>query len=464
MTKKYDTCDFSIKEIQTLSIFEKKDKIQQAGLLSYKQNNCCSLIAACTGSGKSRIGVLACEDAVNNRPEAKILIVVPTQKLRDKNWQDEFEKWGAMKIYKKNVVRCCYASLAKFTGEYFSLVILDEAHNITENNSQFFTNNSWFAILGLTATPPKSGETKQILNILCPTTFVYTLDQGVKHGVVAPYEIYIVKTKLDEIRRNITVELKDGRKFNVTEKERYEFLCKVIDDTRTKLVQIGEKLKQFEECEFYKTQQYIVDDCLKMKKKEFEAQLNKDVHLEDEILQQLFEYRTNKQQLEFWTNKHKFQMLDRMRFIYNLESKKEAAQYLLENFIDEDAKTIVFCGSIKQANELCGENVFHSSVKDTALIKFLNDLIKRLGVVEALNEGQNIENVEIEVVVQVNSNEKDIIQRIGRSVRYREGHVALIFIFCCKDTQDESWVAKALKNLDESRITEIEISDLKSIV
>lgn len=462
MTKKYDTCDFTLDEIQKLSIFEKKDKIQQTGLLSYKQNNCRSLIAACTGSGKSRIGVLACEDVVNNRPEAKILIVVPTQKLRDKNWQDEFEKWGAMKIYKKNIVRCCYASLAKFTGEYFSLVILDEAHNITENNSQFFTNNTWFAILGLTATPPKAGETKQILNILCPTTFVYTLDQGVKHGVVAPYEIYIVKTELDEIRRNIVVELKDGRKFNVTEKERYEFLCKVIEDTRTKLAKLGEACNETKFCDFsFTREEFDKAEHYKLKKKEFEVFIN---GFTEDYKIDLRKYRENKQQLEFWTNKHKFQMLDRMRFIYNLESKKEAAQYLLENFINEDAKTIVFCGSIKQANELCGENVFHSSVKDTALIKFLNDLIKRLGVVEALNEGQNIENVEIEVVVQVNSNEKDIIQRIGRSVRYREGHVALIFIFCCKDTQDESWVTKALKNLDESRITEIEISDLKSIV
>lgn len=461
-TKKYDTIEFSKTEIEKLSIFEKKDKIQNAALLSYKNNNECALIAAATRTGKSRIGVLAAKDKVIHRQQAKILIVVPTQKLRDKNWQEEFEKWDAANIYENNVVRCCYASLAKFKNEYFTLVILDEAHNITENNSQFFKNNTWHSILALTATPPKNGENKQILNSLCPTVFVYTLDQAVNHGVVAPYEIFIVKTQLDDIDRYIEVNLKNNRKFNVTEKERYGFLCSVIETTRTKLAQLGDACKQTKFCDFSFTRdEFDAAEYYKMKKKEFEEFIE---GFTEDYKEDLRKYRENKQQLEFWTNKHKFQMLDRMRFIYNLKSKKEAAKFLLDNFIGQNSKTIVFCGSINQANELCGDNVFHSGVKDIALNKFFNDEITVLGVVEALNEGITIENVENEIVVQVNSNEKDIVQRIGRSIGFKEDHIATIFIVCCSDTQDESWVEKATKNLDESRISEIEISELKMIV
>jgi len=458
--KNYDTVDFTDSEIKTLTIFEKKDKIQHSALDSFKKNNYKALIAAATGTGKSRVAILRCEEIININPFAKIIIIVPTQKLRDTNWRDEFEKWNCLKIYEKNVITCCYVSANKIENELFELVVLDEAHNVTENNSTFFNKNQCNTILGLTATPPKKGESKNILNILCPTTFVYTLDQGVKHGTVAPYEIIIIYTQLDENQRYIDVELKDKRKFKVTEKERYEFLCEGIEQTRTKLAELNEKVKSFEISDFFISQPDIVQDCLDMKKKEFEKSVSQYVNLNEDILLLLQDYKTNKGQLQFFENKHKFKMLERMRFIYNLESKRKAVHYFLQNFISDDSKTIIFCGSIKQADDLCGENVFHSNVKDTALNKFIKGEINYIGVVESLNEGHNIDDVDNEVVGQVNSNEKDIIQRIGRCIRFREDHIGSIFIFCCKDTQDKVWVEKSLKNLDQLRIAEINFDEL----
>ena len=66
-----------------------KDEIQQDAEKKWIKNGHRGLIALCTGAGKSKIFV---NIAVNN-PKEKWLLVVPTEKLRDENWADEFIKW-----------------------------------------------------------------------------------------------------------------------------------------------------------------------------------------------------------------------------------------------------------------------------------------------------------------------------------------------------------------------------------
>lgn len=56
------------------------------------------------------------------------------------------------------------------------------------------------------------------------------------------------------------------------------------------------------------------------------------------------------------------------------------------------------------------------------------------------------------IIVQLNSQEKDLVQRIGRLIRYRPGHKAHILILAAKNTQDEVWLASALENIDKSII------------
>jgi superfamily II DNA or RNA helicase len=56
------------------------------------------------------------------------------------------------------------------------------------------------------------------------------------------------------------------------------------------------------------------------------------------------------------------------------------------------------------------------------------------------------------VVVQTNSNNRTLVQRLGRIVRYRENHRAVLFVLCTQGTQDESWVDDALKSIDPQRV------------
>ena len=105
-------------------------------------------------------------------------------------------------------------------------------------------------------------------------------------------------------------------------------------------------------------------------------------------------------------------MFERLHFIYNLKSKTEIAKEIFKLIYKKDRRYLIFCGSIKQADEICGENVYHSKVKDTAFTKFKQKLINYLGAVKSLNEGHNIPELDEAIIVQFNSSEKDIIQQI----------------------------------------------------
>lgn len=186
-----------------------------------------------------------------------------------------------------------------------------------------------------------------------------------------------------------------------------------------------------------------------------------------------------------------------MRFVYNLRSKTKAAKWLLENIIPKDTRKLIFCGSKKQAIELCRYHYFSRPSKpkklrpdetnnakiqeyqikleqywemmkhwqgDDSYNAMMAQTINEISCCEAVNEGHNIPNVDGSLVVQLNSNSNDLWQRIGRSIRWRPGHESDLWIVCAANTQDEDWVISAVKNLDSSRVTWINYEDIQKQV
>ena len=316
--------------------------LEKKALSSWKNYSHKSTLAMCTGSGKSRIGILACE--MFDSSKAKFCLVVPTVKLRDTNWDNEFIKWKKSTLLKK-FEKHCYASISKIKGKHYNCVILDEVHNLTENNIKFLKNNTFDAIIGLTATPPEDEVKANILNKYCPVSFTLSLEEGVEMGIVAPYDIKVVETRLDDNKKNIRAG-KAPNYYMVTERYRYNQLSSII----RKIM-------------------YAKKDAM-------------------------------------WA------IMQRMRFIKDLPSKTEAAKYILKHIIPPDYRTLIFCGSIKQAEELC-ENYYHSKSGDENLNDFIEMKINRLSCVEALNEGHNLPLVDAALIVQLNSNKKDLVQRVN---------------------------------------------------
>lgn len=329
----------------------------------------------------------------------RIMVVVPTEDLRDVNWPAEVEQWygpGGMEMWHESVKAVCYASLHKFKSIDFDLVILDEMHNLTMLSASFF--NSRVDVMGLTATypDPKRDPDKWLLcHQVCPEIFTYTLDQGVDDGVVADFDLHIVWVPLDTAHKNIECG-PAGKRYFTTEADRYRVLTNVL----------------------------------------------KRLHAEKKD--------------------PKFMELARRSLLCNLPSKLKAAQAIMKKVVIPGKRTMIFCGSIKQADELVPETTeqgtYHSkkSKKKGAvnnLEEFRAGRLQTLGVVAAVNEGANIPNIDQGIIVQLDSNERTLVQRLGRLVRWREGYHAQIWVLVTPNTADQQWAKQALANFSADRIS-----------
>lgn len=413
-------------------IAETKAALQEAFRTQWYKHNCVGTLAGATGFGKTKPAIdemmkqwrVYKADLIKESEgwmfmfplrAPSIFLAVPTEKLRDEGWPDEVRFWygdEGMEMWNTCVEAQCYISLHKIRNKHFSLVIMDEIHNITILSNLFFKQNTYTAVMGLTATVPdakRDPDKHLIIQSIAPVVFVYTLDQGVEDGTVADFRINVVYATLDAVTRNITAGTK-AKPFLTTEKGQYEYLTTKIDKM---FVQQGQ-LKQ-------SIQQPFADPSL-----------SKDLDKLETRIQ--------------------FDLLARTRFIYNLPSKTRLAARMMKQLVP-NKRTIIFCGSIAQSKILCGDEVYNSKENtDSKFEKFKAGEGQFLGVVNAANEGHNIANLDQALIVQVNSNERHLVQRIGRAVRAREGHVADIWIICVRGTVDEKWVEKALTNFNKDKI------------
>lgn len=377
-----------------------KNQVQEEAELAIDRNHGKGIVVMATGTGKSKIVINRAKRKYT--PTMRVLIVVPTEKLRDINWMKEFEKWGCLDIYLNNVETSCYVSINKIHNQHYDMVVLDETHNITEYNSEFFKQNTATEVIGLTATMPSNPLKIQILQSLglVPVYYV-SLDEAVEWGLISPYKITIIEVSLDAVVKNVKAGSK-AKPFMQTELDAYIYVSNQIERLK-----MGARTPQ-----------------------------------QEALLMSL--------------------IFKRLRLIYGLETKTRMAKFILDNIIPPDERTLIFCGSIKQAETL-NHYSFHSKSKTSeGFDKFVNEEIQRLSCVNSLNEGHNIPNVDNALVVQLNSKELNLVQRIGRIVRYRHGHIANIFIIMVQNTVDEAWTYNALTNFEDGNIRRLNFDQLKT--
>lgn len=418
--------DYDLLNEEWLSISNNiKSYIQREAEEALLQRNDWGAILGATGVGKSKIIIDKLSNEVSlGKNNIKALLVVPTQRLRDNNWKDEFDKWGKLDIWENNVERCCYASFNKYENTEWDYVILDELHNITEDNVQFFKNNSTKKLIALTATRPKSTIKIALLkglNIL--PVYQLNLEESIKLRIVNPYNINIISVPLDTENAYIEVG-KENNKFFTTEAANYNYLTKNIT---------------------------------KVKRERFN-----------------------------------YAVTARKHFLANVLSKQKATKYILENIIPKDKRTIIFCGSKEQANKLCNYRYYSKPTKprklrgietdseiakynkklkryekeienyqgDKALESFMTFQINRLSCIDAINEGINILNIDYAVLNEIDSNPQNFFQRMGRILRFRVGIDGTIFIIMSRDTQEEVWMRKGTKGINQSKIRWYNFEDI----
>lgn len=351
----------------------------------------------------------------------KILLIVAEVAHKD-NWKKEFDKWGP-ELWNRVTVEC-YASLKNYRGTEWDIIILDEGHHAgSELRMEVLSTLKTNRVVALTAT--LSMEDEYLLSSTFSTSFyryTITLQDAISWGILPTPKIYLLPLSLN--REEITETIKESwgnSKDRVTLitpfERRFQYLNKRSYPAADLTI----------ECTPFQKYNYLTEKI--------------------EYFKRQFMLRRQ----EFMKNKWLQLGSTRKRFLAELKTKT------LERLLNKikERRYICFCGSIEQANLLGGDNAIHS--KKAGALKtiedFNNRVINHLVVVNMLQEGQNLKDIEVGVIAQLDGQERAFIQKFGRTLR-AEDPIQIILYF--KDTRDEEYLNKALEEINPEYIYIVE--------
>ena len=386
------------------TISESKDKIQRDGLNKWWSKPWLGrgTLEYATGIGKTRCGVLAAAYIANlTNMEARILILTPTETIRDRSWKDEFYKWGAKDVFDQCVKCVCIQTAYKWVGHTFNLIIADEIHNyMSPKFVNFFVNNRYEKILGLTAYVDK--VKLRILSGICPIIDKVSTTDAEDLGLISPFQIYNVPIKLTP------TELHDYNKADKTFNSLFPYFNRDLG---------------------------LMYRC--MNKATYSHFLREKGE----------ELDTTNSGYPFMCNAA---MTKRKNILYNSESKLEVVTKLSNIFLEK--KAIIFSQTIKFADKVTDQLdncvSFHSKISKKKRTENLNLLksgksITRISAAKALNEGMDIPDISMAIIASGTSKTKDMIQRIGRTVRWEDNKQAVIYRIYVENSQEEKWIASS---------------------
>jgi hypothetical protein len=156
-------------------------------------------------------------------PDCSILIAYPDNKIKQ-SWIEDFEE---MDYENDNITYTTHLSIHKHTGTEFDIVVIDEIHLLSEAQigacvDLFSINDN---ILGLTGT--LSRWTKRTLrdDLSLSVVAEYPIEKAIEEGVIADYQITVVKVPLDNIVRNEYGK----KKIKKTELQQFKYLTGTIN-------------------------------------------------------------------------------------------------------------------------------------------------------------------------------------------------------------------------------------------
>jgi len=377
-----------------MKLNKKKSNVQEKALKSWLDADKKGTVEIITGLGKTFISL----NALYTMPkDDKIHLFLAETTSRERDLMKDIEKYN--KLFGRDVMKdynlefYCYQSAYKWKDDSFGLVIADEIHDsLTPKYSQFYANNTYDAIIGLSATVTKDTYYEEekitkgdILQKIAPVCFTYGLEQAQQEGTSRKLNVYVILHHLDERKKNIQAGNKKKR-FYQSEKAAYQYWDKQ-----------------------HKKSWYIKDDELK------------------------------KLKIRITSTK-------RSRILYSLPSKIEVVKTLLQEL---EGKTIIFGNDLNSLYSIT-PNVISSKLteKQNNEIRdaFEKDKINNIGSFKKLKQGANLSNLDNCIIMSYYSKEKDIIQRMGRL--RQNGKEGNVFILLTSGTQEEVWFNKMFENLE----------------
>ena len=405
-----------------------REQLQQEALSEVKQYKRL-ILSWSTGVGKSLVGINLFHDLLLEDRSSKFLIVV-AETAHKQNWEEEFCKHlGGLlgQEVLKHVTIVCYASLKKVCDREWKAIIFDEAHHLnSEIRMDFLSVMRAEYVICMSAT--MSGRKFYILRSTLNLTFgnfiisKVRLQDAIDNEILPEPEIIAIPLYLSS-KPNTCTYIKEWGNKNF----RQEIHCYYKD----RFLYAANR-RRYPHCT-------LVIHCSEVEKY---SQLNDD-----------FEYY-RKQALRNPGNvalKNKWLQIGSQRKRFLGELKTPIAHKLIEHI--QDKRFICFCTSIVQAEALGGKQCIHSKKKDNQ--KIINDFnAKKTSSIYAIGMGQeglNLRDIEVGVIVQLDGEERGWIQKSGRI--YRAEH-PVIYVFYVKNTRDEEFYKNAIEGINKEYITE----------
>jgi len=373
-----------------------KDKIQQEALNKWLERGKTGTCEIITGLGKTFISLHALYTMPRNDDIHLFLAETISRKV---DLIEDIKKYN--KIFNRDVLNdynlqfYCYQTVYKWKNRHFGLVIADEIHDsLSLAYSKFYFNNTYDAIIGLSATIIKKTEyivdgkiiTKgDLLNQVAPICYKYSMNRGQTEGTSRKLDVYVIDHSLDDI--NPTINAGNNKKrFFQTEKAAYSYWDKE-----------------------HKKSWFIIDKVLKDLKIRITASK-----------------RTN--------------------ILYNLVSKITIVKKLLGQL---QTKTIIFGNSLDILLQITPNVVssLNSEAKNLQIRHAFDDnKIRVIASFKKLKQGANLKDLDNCIIMSYYSTDKDLIQRIGRL--RDNGEIGNIFIIRTKETQEEIWFERMIENIN----------------
>ena len=348
-------------------------------------------LLAATGFGKTFTAIMVILRLLKSRPEAKVIIVVPTINLKNQ-WIVELRKNKVKDHCDVIVINTAYKSKAKC-----DLLICDEMHAYgAEQFIKVFDKITYQFIFGLTATIERTDGMHEVLLQYAPVIDEVPIEECHKNGWVSDYLVY-----------NLAVPMLED------ETEDYD---KANKQFRYAAGQIGFGGSQ----SFNAAKRYLND---------------KDADPHKRAMAAIY-YNA---------------MRKRGDICKNSQAKIPVIKALLDKF--DDRKALLFSASTKFADDVQEELgdiclSFHSKrtkkQQVEILKKFKDGRTKQriISSVKALNAGFDVPDCSLGIVAAGSSKKLDNIQRTGRIIRYVPGKTAVIINLYAPNTQEVSWLNK----------------------
>lgn len=388
-----------------------KDKVQREAVQSWIENDKRGTFELSTGTGKT-IAALHCLYTMPKDKKVHLFLAETIE--REKDLLTDilfFNKLFDVDVFKDyNLKFKCYQTVYKLEKYDFGLVIADEIHSsLSPEYSKFYFNNTYDAIIGLSATIDRKTSyeidgriiTKgKLIDTIAPVCYTYNITQAKNDGIGRVLNIYIINQYLDS--ENKTVQAGSNfKRFMQTEKSAYDYWDK--------------EHKKF----------WFIED---------------------------------KEVRDF---KIRMTSTKRSHLLFNLPSKVVIVQKLLDEL---KGKTILFGNSLDSLLKVT-PNVISSRYSDdqNKLIRdnFDKGKISLIGSFKKLRQGANLTGLDNCILMSYYSSEVHAIQQWGR-LRRNNDKIGNVFILLTIGTQEEVWFSKMIENMTDFNM--IYCDDLKDCI